>query len=248
MNDLKLDNLEDILQEIEKRGLTAYKISQETTLTEAGLGKIINRITKKPNKTTLDILKSYLTNYDTNNSLLIKKDKIDKEVSISNDETIDVLRNNNGNTYYIKDDGSVEIEVVNLPFPAYASYLEVFTDERQVVEEFNKTKFAVDKIGKGYYMSFDIKGDSMNGGGIDDTPDGAKVLARELGRHLWQSFRKEKYGYILMTKNNIYHKDIVDFDNEEGILTLHSRNPNCNDFTISINDVYRIFYVIKRTF
>lgn len=171
-----------------------------------------------------------------------------EEVLISSDETIDVLRNNNGNTYYLKDDGSIEIEVINLPFPAYASYLEVFTDERQVLEEFNKTKFAVDKIGKGYYMSFDIKGDSMNGGGIDDTPDGAKVLARELGRHLWQSFRKEKYGYILMTKNNIYHKDIVDYDNEKGILMLHSRNHNCKDFTISINDVYRIFYVIKRTF
>mgnify|MGYP007112212607 CR=1 FL=1 len=74
------------------------------------------------------------------------------------------------------------------------------------------------------------------------------MLARELGRHLWQSFRKEKYGYILMTKSNIYHKDIIDFDTEKGILTLHSRNSNCKDFTISINDVYRIFYVIKRTF
>ena len=51
-----------------------------------------------------------------------------------------------------------------------------------------------------------------------------------------------------MTKSNIYHKDIIDFDTEKGILTLHSRNSNCKDFTISINDVYRIFYVIKRTF
>ena len=143
MSDLRLNNLEEILEEIEKRGLTAYKISQETTLTEAGLGKIINRITKKPNKATLDILKSYLTNYNANTDSLIKKEEFNNKVLISSDKTIDVLKNNNGNTYYLKEDGSIEIEVINLPFPAYASYLEVFTDERQVIEEFNKTKFAV---------------------------------------------------------------------------------------------------------
>ncbi len=171
-----------------------------------------------------------------------------QNVLISNDTEIDILQNKNGNTYYMYEDGSVEIEVLNLPFPAYASYIQSYFDETQMMEELTTVRFAVDKVGKGNYMSFDIKGDSMNGGMLDDTPDGAKVLARELGKHLWQSFRPEKYGYILMTKDNIYHKDIVDYNPDNGKLTLHSRNPKCEDFTINLNDVYRIFYIIKRTF
>lgn len=191
--------------------------------------------------------------FDQSNSLEEPKSKYNKElltqnVLISNDTEIDILQNKNGNTYYMYEDGSVEIEVLNLPFPAYASYIQAYFDETQMMEELTTVRFAVDKVGKGNYMSFDIKGDSMNGGMLDDTPDGAKVLARELGKHLWQSFRPEKYGYILMTKDNIYHKDIVDYNSDNGKLTLHSRNPKCEDFTINLNDVYRIFYIIKRTF
>lgn len=51
-----------------------------------------------------------------------------------------------------------------------------------------------------------------------------------------------------MTKNNIYHKDIVGYNPDTGKLLLHSRNPIENDFELDINDVYRIFNVIKRTF
>jgi hypothetical protein len=32
------------------------------------------------------------------------------------------------------------------------------------------------------------------------------------------------------------------------MFTLHSRNPQEEDFELSINDVYRIFSVIKRSF
>lgn len=200
------------------------------------------------------ILGSSTNNLDNqSNSLEEPKSKYNKElltknVLISNDTEVDILQNKNGNTYYMYEDGSVEIEVLNLPFPAYASYIQAYFDETQMMEELTTVRFAVDKVGKGNYMSFDIKGDSMNGGMLDDTPDGAKVLARELGKHLWQSFRPEKYGYILMTKDNIYHKDIVDYNSDNGKLTLHSRNPKCEDFTINLNDVYRIFYIIKRTF
>lgn len=199
------------------------------------------------------ILTGYVDQNNQSNSLEEPKTKYNKElltknVLISNDTEIDILQNKNGNTYYMYEDGSVEIEVLNLPFPAYASYIQAYFDETQMMEELTTVRFAVDKVGKGNYMSFDIKGDSMNGGMLDDTPDGAKVLARELGKHLWQSFRPEKYGYILMTKDNIYHKDIVDYNSDNGKLTLHSRNPKCEDFTINLNDVYRIFYIIKRTF
>jgi len=67
--------------------------------------------------------------------------------------------------------------------------------------------------------------------------------------NLWNGkFRIEKYGYILMTEKAIYHKDIKAYDESTGSLILSSRNPLEEDFEISINEVYRIFNVIKRTF
>ena len=170
------------------------------------------------------------------------------DASIINDSTVDILSNKNGNTYYIYEDNSIEIEVTFFPFSAYASYVEAYFDESFIEKEFSTTRFKVDHIGKGFYLGFKTTNESMNGGGLNDTPGGAEVLGREIGRHLWDSFRHEKYGYILMTKKNIFHKDIIDYNKNTGKLLLHSRNPDEKDFEIDINDVYRIFNVIKRSF
>lgn len=165
------------------------------------------------------------------------------------DNEIETYVNKNGAKFYLYPDDTFKIEVLKIPFPAYATYLEAYNDEEKLKHEFSTTTFKVDKVAKGNYLAFDIKNDSMNGGGIDDTPNGAEILAREIGQHLWNGkFRKEKYGYILMTKKAIYHKDIKEYNTETGELLLSSRNPECEDFKIGINDVFRIFNVIKRTF
>lgn len=52
--------LKNIIEEIRNRGLTAYEIAKETTLTEAGINKILNGQSKRPHKGTIDILKDYL--------------------------------------------------------------------------------------------------------------------------------------------------------------------------------------------
>ncbi|WP_448607626.1 helix-turn-helix domain-containing protein [Paenimyroides ceti] len=176
---------------------------------------------------------------DIKNEVIIKQNQDEKEIFL----------NKNGVKFFIYPDDSYEIEVIKVPFPAYATYLEAYNDEEKLHNEFSTIRMSVDKIGKGYYMGFEIKNDSMNGGGIYDTPSGAEVLAREIGRHLWKSgFHKSKYGFILMTKNAIYHKDIKCYDDECGMLTLTSRDGITEEFEVSINDVFRIFNVIKRSF
>ncbi|WP_306354231.1 XRE family transcriptional regulator [Flavobacterium sp. '19STA2R22 D10 B1'] len=168
---------------------------------------------------------------------------------IDNSNEIEIFTNSNGNVFYEYPDGTIKIEVLKIPFPAYASYLEAYNDEEKLDREFLKTQFSVDRIGRGNYLAFDAKGDSMNGGGLYDTPDGAELLAREIGKDLWQDgFRKTNYGFVLLTKKAIYHKDIQDYNINTGMLTLRSRNPIEKDFEISINDIYRIFNVIKRSF
>jgi len=159
------------------------------------------------------------------------------------------ITNSNGNHFTELPDGTYDIVVKELPFLAYASYLETL-EQGEVFEDFKTTTFNVDKYGLGHYMAFTIKGDSMNGGKIDDTPDAAKVLGRELNRQHWpDGFRNTRYGWIILCKQNIFHKDIIGLD-KMGNITLHSRNPSPEyaDFEINLNNVKQIFKIIKRTY
>lgn len=233
--------LENIIKEIKDRGITAYKIAESTGLTEVGINKILNGTSKNPREKTLETLENYLQN--KNNSLHNSLVKADYE------NEAEIFINKNGIRFFEYPNGTIKVEVKKVPFKAYASYLESYNDEEKLNLEFEKTTFTVDKIGRGNYLAFCVKNESMNGGGIDDTPDGAEVLGRELGRHLWtDGFHKSKYGFILLTKKAIYHKDIKNYNKEDGMLLLASRNPKDGNFEININDVYSIYHVIKRTF
>ncbi len=164
---------------------------------------------------------------------------------IINDEEV---YNSNGNKFVEKPDGSFDIEVSLIPFEAYASYL-VSAEEATVHRDFERVVFNVDRYGRGHYQAFKINGNSMNGGSINDVPDGALVLGRELGRHLWKDgFRAADHGFVILCKENIFHKDIIDFNIKTGDITCHSRNksPEYTDFQLNLNDVYQIFRIIKR--
>lgn len=152
------------------------------------------------------------------------------------------------NKYLIYPDGTIRIEVLKIPFVAYASYVECFDDEARLNQEFSTITFEVDHIGRGKYLGFKSKGNSMWNNGGYDTPSGADILARQIGRHLWMNgFHKSKYGFILVTNKGIYHKDIEKI-NEEGKVILTSRNPSNDPFECSLNDIREIYHVIKRSF
>lgn len=184
---------------------------------------------------------------------MIKKEEqynLDAKVLPVN-EPSEVFKTKAGSIYTENSDGSYTITVPLVPFEAYASYVNVYNDEVALVEEWEKVSFNVDKIGLGKYLGFKSKGDSMNGGSLFDTPDKALILGREIGRHHWlDGFRHSDYGFILVTKFSMMHKDIIDFNKDKGEITCHSRNesPEYSDFNLNLNDVYQIFRVIKRTF
>lgn len=65
MNMSNVDNditLENILVLLEKHNITAYEIEKNTNLTAVGVQKIIDGKTKRPNKSTLETINSYITN------------------------------------------------------------------------------------------------------------------------------------------------------------------------------------------
>lgn len=238
--------LEEIIKKIKDSGTTAYKIAEKTLLTEVGINKILNGSSLNPRKTTIKILEDYITNY-------VDKNESDaKEVTVDEPKTGYLITNKSGNTYRQLYDGSYSIDIKVVPFSAYAKYVSEYSNtDAELFGDWETITFIVDKIGRGNYLGFRVNGDSMNGGSIDDTPDKAIVLSRELGRQHWKDgFKPTKHGWIIITKDNILFKDILGINYDEGNIICHSRNtsPEYCDFEYPMNDVKQIFKVIKRTF
>ena len=222
----------------------AAGLSQEELADMAGMHK--NTIYNYENGS--NIPKKKITILESALSQSVTKKEFQYPLPEINDLLGEELENTNGNKFIEKPDGSFDIEVSLIPFEAYASYL-VSVEEATVHQDFERVVFNVDRYGRGHYQAFKINGNSMNGGSINDVPDGALVLGRELGRHLWKDgFRPADHGFVILSKENIFHKDIIDFDPDTGDITCHSRNksPEYTDFKLNLNDVYQIFRVIKR--
>ena len=56
----KQEKIEKIISHVKKSGISAYAISKNTKLTEAGIGKILNKSSKNPRDLTVDALFRYL--------------------------------------------------------------------------------------------------------------------------------------------------------------------------------------------
>ncbi|MRX40371.1 XRE family transcriptional regulator [Flavobacterium sp. LC2016-23] len=176
-------------------------------------------------------------------------DEIHNEAKLFDDsQEPEILINSNGNKYFVYPDGTIRIEVIKIPFHAYASYVECYNDEVVLKEEFSTITFKVDHIGRGNYVGFESVGESMWNGGGYDTPSGADMLGREVGKHLWcNGFHNTKYGFVVISKEGIWHKDIQCL-NDDGSITLTSRNPLSKPFNYPLNDILQVFHVIKRSF
>lgn len=179
------------------------------------------------------------------NELLLKNKN-----AIHNESEEEFWENKSGNKYFELPNGKYIVKVPLVPAKAYATYISEHCDA-DFIDGLIEISFDVDHIGRGKYVAFEIKGDSMDNGGLYDNPNGATTLCRELGRQHWKDgFRDSKYGWIIIHKDSILCKDIIYQDLNTGIITCHSRNtsPEYSDFEISLDDVLQIFKIIKRTF
>ena len=170
--------------------------------------------------------------------------------TLVDDEPDMVFINTNGNVFTEKKDGSFDVRVKYLPFSKYDFYLESLKNNT-LQYQWDDVTFCVDQFGKGNYLGFKTNSNSMNGGMLYDTPSGASLLGRELGRHHWEDgFRSCDSGWIILTEKNIFHKDITHFNKEKKTITCSSRNdsPEYVDFELQLDDILQIFKVIKRTF
>ena len=235
---------------LSKLNITAYKLSELTGLPQSTLsnyrnGKSIpNRVVNEAIASKMNINPDWLING-------VGSMEIEPEVKmLSVIEPEEQITNTNGNVFTELKNGKYRIYVKKVSVKAFGSYLSDNHDP-EFLNELEQVSFTVDHIGKGNYICFEVQGDSMNGGGINDAPEGAELLCRELGRQHWKDgFRDSQYGWVVVHNETVLYKDIKSLDMNNGELILSSRSglPQHSDFTVNMNDVRQIWKVIKRAY
>lgn len=233
----KKEKIQKIKNIIKKYDVQKKYVSDSTGVSRATLDRMINSDNPKSSQSTVDSVFLFLeTEYPS--------------VKTIEEPSFEYITNSNGNSFKQLGNGKYRISVPLIPFKAYASYIEIYEDEYQTIDAFETKYFIVDRIGRGRYASFVTANESMNGGSINDTPGGAEVLVRELGQQHWlDGFKNTLYGWIIISVNGIYHKDIIDTETK-GKIICSSRNPSpeFQDFELILDDVHSIWKVIKREF
>ncbi len=144
MNDTTL--LEKALVLIEKHGVTAYEIESFTHLSAVGVQKIINGITKKPQKPTLETIISYITNKyeaanEENKELIANNKETEQKTSIAKNKEF------HGVPYYENIDGTATITT---SFSDYAEKPTFYID----YEHFNDCSAYVNVVGDSMYPAY----------------------------------------------------------------------------------------------
>lgn len=182
---------------------------------------------------------------------LIKK--IDKQ-AISNAKDVGPARSDeDGDTKFTEiSPGFYGMMVELVPEYAKAGYLSSYADQ-EFIDDLPKHYFTVDKFVRGKYRAFEVTGDSMNNGDIDEAiPNGAIVLARELKREAWRSKLHNHTwpNWIFVHRHEgIICKQIAHQDVQNGVLTLRSLNPDKDkypDITVNMDELEQIYNVILR--
>jgi len=132
---------------------------------------------------------------------------------------------------------------------AYAGYLSGYADP-EFIEQRPKHSLIVQKYHKGLYRGFEIVGDSMDNGTIESIPDKSKVTGRFLMHHHWENklhLHRYKDFIIVHKTDGIIAKRIIKHNVEEGIIVIHSLNPDKDtypDKEIHLNDVKELYNII----
>lgn len=191
----------------------------------------------------LGVTQSQIAKIETGKSS-VTMDIIDKMVKLGANFS-DIIGNSKGDVREI-DPEYIEVELISKY--AYAGYLTGYGD-MEYLEMLPKVKVIVDRMVRGNYKCFEVKGDSMVDGSFESWLDGDIVLGREVKRELWlPKLHINKCDFIIVHKDGILLKRILSQDNNNGTITIHSLNPDKSaypDEEIYLDDVMQIFSTVQ---
>lgn len=129
---------------------------------------------------------------------------------------------------------------------AYAGYLSGYQNETYM-ETLPTIPFIADHEGRGNYIAFEVRGDSMNDGSEESYLEGDRLLCREIPRYLWvdSKLHIKKWDFVIVHEDGIIVKRITDHDVENHTITVHSLNDMYPDRVLDLAEVKQIFNVIE---
>lgn len=161
---------------------------------------------------------------------------------------------NDGSRFEELPDGTLRMRVPIIPHKAFAGYLRGFQDA-EFYEDLNTISIDVFKKHSGTYLAFEVKGDSMTT--LDPSNfkesifDGSIVVGRELSKHQWK-YKLHTHNYdawvIVHKTEGILIKKIVNHNVEAGDITIHSLNPDKNEYPdqdLHLDDIEQIFNIVQ---
>ena len=157
-------------------------------------------------------------------------------------------KNKNDGLFFVDEKGVMRMSVPHVPFAARAEFANLAEDLEPHLESWEREVYVVDKKVNGKYLSFDVKGDSMDNGMKECLQDGDKVMVRELERDFWRDLHIDDHKYwVLVFGSSVLIKQIVSEDKDSGEIVCHSLNPSpeYHDFTLNLDDVRLLYYVVK---
>lgn len=158
--------------------------------------------------------------------------------------------NTNGARFYDLGNGKYRMSVSLVPFCAYGRFANEADTLESDKEDWEEESFDVSSIVHGNYLSFEVKGESMDNGMRESFEAGDRVLVRELNRTYWTDrLRYNDYPYwVVVFDSSVLIKEITNQDIENGIITFHSLNPSpeYSDFTLCVDDIRKLYYVVQK--
>lgn len=152
----------------------------------------------------------------------------------------------NGTRFDRRNDGKLLMRVPLVPFSALGSPADEFAELDKT--EADTITIEVTEVHHGSYYAFRVEGDSMDDGTRKSFERGDIVVVRELGRDKWlpKLHYKDWPYWVVCFGNNVRLKEVVAHDGPT--ITLHSINPSpeYTDFTLNLDDVQRLFNVVKK--
>ncbi|MBO4659718.1 MAG: helix-turn-helix domain-containing protein [Prevotella sp.] len=169
---------------------------------------------------------------------------------VPDDDDMEYYTENTNGARFYKQGDRLFMTVRHVPFAAYGQFVNECDTLEPDFEDWGEETYEVDHVARGNYLSFEVRGDSMDTGSRQSFEAGDKVLVRELDRVHWRDhirFENRPY-WVVVFGSSVLLKQLIAQDLEQGTLTFHSLNPSPEyaDFTISENDVRHLYYVIKK--
>lgn len=131
---------------------------------------------------------------------------------------------------------------------AHAGYMSGYA-EAEYIDALPKIPWIVDHEYKGKYVSFEVRGDSMDDGLKHSYEQGDVLLCREVYQEYWKSrlHINSWDAFVIVHKTDgIVVKQIIKHDVDNGIITVHSFNPIYDDYQIDLREIAQIFNVVKQ--